>query len=101
MRVTGLLTKETVRVLSDIRIKIHISAISRRARLMGEESINGATGRFTMESGLSEGKKAMVCGQVLMVWTRILENGKILKLRAMACIDGKMVIDMKGNGRSV
>jgi hypothetical protein len=68
---------------------------------MGEEFINGATGRYTMESGHSGGKKAMVYGQVLMGWTHTLENGKIQKLRVMVCIDGKMVIDMRGNGKSV
>ena len=66
-------------------------------KLMERGFTNGRMEKFMMDNGYKARKKVMVSGEVFME-TVILENGKIVKLKVMEFICGKMETGMKESG---
>ena len=83
-----------------IRAVLAISANLWRIIRTGKASTRGAMEKYTMESGTWGWRTVLAYGKES--WgTRTLGSGEIRKLKAMACISGRMEIGMRASGLKV
>ncbi len=94
MRESGRMTRETGKVMNDLRTGMYISESSLLTSQTERASTLGRTGRSMTASGKEEEKMAMVCGEV-STGTAILENGRTAKQKDMEFIYGKMETNTK------
>lgn len=81
-------------------MEIHTRVSIWRGKLREKVSFIGLMVRSMMENGFQELRRGMESGKELM-GTLILGNGRIVKLKDMEYTHGRMVIDMKVNGKLV
>jgi hypothetical protein len=97
MKDPGVTIQDMVKAMSDIKMEIYLRVNLLIIKHMEKESINGLMVRCMMENGWQGRNMVMVSGEECMEIVT-LESGKIVKLKDMEFIYGKMVINTKGNG---
>lgn len=100
MKVSGEMIREMEEDLSCLRLDQSSWGTMSIINHMVREYLLGQMVRYTMVSGCKELKTGLGSGREL--WkTPILESGRIVRLKAMVFIVGRMVIDMRVNGSTV
>lgn len=97
MKVIGMMTRDMVEDTNDFQMVTFIKATTNMERLMVKDSLLGLMEKSMMENGLMESKKATEFGKELKE-NLTLDSGKIVKQMVMEFTNGKMEINMKGNG---
>ena len=93
----GLMTRDMVEAMKNMRMVISIKENIRMEKLMGKVYIFGKMENHMTVNGSMEPRRVMVFGEALIM-IHILDSGRTAKQRDMVSMHGKMEIDMKVNG---
>ena len=96
MSPSGRMTRETGKVMNDLRTGMYISESSLLTSQTERASTLGRAGRSMTANGKVEEKMAMVCGEVSTA-TATLANGRTAKRKDMEFIYGKTETNTKVN----